>query len=308
VNYRERIRGTYDQLSAGYRRIADFLLAHYQEAAFMTAAEVARSVQVDTALVVRFAQRLGYPGYPELINDVQEHVKEDLQAIYVPPAGMNTPEAVFRSALLQDRNNLEYMLLHLDDAVVNDAVLRLKAARRIFVAGEGNTSFLAQMFAMRLVVLGLPAHTVSCELAGQAAIMSTLKPADVLVGIGSTAMTPGVAVLLRMARDLGCITIGVAGSLTNPVATTAELVIAAPANTSGLLPSWTCMAAVMHGLSQAVALQLDHNAADWATRTSMFIGEYADVLAHQLTSVRRTIESYNSSPEKKTDADVPAMF
>ena len=64
--YRDHIRTIYEHLSPGYRRIADFLLTHYQDAAFMTAAEVARQASVDTALVVRFAQRLGYPGYPEL--------------------------------------------------------------------------------------------------------------------------------------------------------------------------------------------------------------------------------------------------
>ena len=76
--YRDRIRTIYEHLSPGYRRIADFLLTHYQDAAFMTAAEVARQATVDTALVVRFAQRLGYPGYPELIGDIQEDVKRDL--------------------------------------------------------------------------------------------------------------------------------------------------------------------------------------------------------------------------------------
>ena len=92
--YKERIRDIYEHLSPGYRRIADFLLKRYQDAAFMTAAEVGRASDVDTTLVVRFAQRLGYPGYPEMIADIQDDVKRDLREIYAPVEADNTPLGV----------------------------------------------------------------------------------------------------------------------------------------------------------------------------------------------------------------------
>ena len=99
----------------------------------MTAAEVARAATVDTALVVRFAQRLGYPGYPELINDVQEDVKRDLKAVYESPEGDDSPGQALRRVLIQDRNNLEYMHLHLDvdavDRVVETAAGGLQVVR-----------------------------------------------------------------------------------------------------------------------------------------------------------------------------------
>ena len=76
--FRENIRKHYDHLSRSYRRVADFILSDYRTAAFMTAAELASAVDVDTTTVVRFAQRLGYPGYPELITDIQEQVKLEL--------------------------------------------------------------------------------------------------------------------------------------------------------------------------------------------------------------------------------------
>ena len=99
--YTERIQEIYSDLSPGYRRVADYLVNNYRDAAFMTAAEVGRASKVDTTLVVRFAQRLGYPGYPELIEEVQERVKEDLRSAYEPShrqqhAGFHLPEIVGR--------------------------------------------------------------------------------------------------------------------------------------------------------------------------------------------------------------------
>ena len=44
----------------------------------MTATELAHQVDVDAATVVRFAQRLGYGGFPDLQNEIKEKVKQDL--------------------------------------------------------------------------------------------------------------------------------------------------------------------------------------------------------------------------------------
>jgi DNA-binding MurR/RpiR family transcriptional regulator len=292
--YRENIRAIYEHLSPGYRRIADFLLSSYQDAAFMTAAEVARASHVDTALVVRFAQRLGYPGYPELITDVQEDVKRDLRAVYEPAEGDNSPAQVFRRNLLQDRNSLEYMLLHLDESAIQQVVELLARARRIFVAGEGNTNFLAEAFAMRLLSLGFPAHALSGELAGHAALAASIQPDDVFVGLGTTAMTPGVAVLFKVLRDAGATTIGIMGALTNPGAGVAEFVLHAPVDTMGLMPSWTAIAAVLHGLSQALAIHRGEPAADWVMRTDHYLSTYAELLRHQLVGAREAIGTYKS--------------
>jgi len=288
--FREGIRALYSQFSPGYRRIADYLLNHYQDAAFMTAAEIARIVDVDTALVVRFAQRLGYPGFPELISEVQEDVKRDLQAVYEPPEGENTPIQVFRRNLMQDRNNLDYSLLHFDEETVESIVNLLQKAQRIFVAGEGNLTFLAEAFVGRLVGLGYAAHPVPAELAGQAAMSTTLTAKDVVLCIGMTVMTPGIAVVLKVARDVGAKTIAIAGSATNAIASIAQHVLYAPVETIGILPSWTAAAATLHALSQALVLGDSDRGAVWAAHTDRFLRIYSDTLRDQLSDVQTTLK------------------
>jgi DNA-binding MurR/RpiR family transcriptional regulator len=288
--FREGIRALYGQFSPGYRRIADYLLNHYQDAAFMTAAEIARIVDVDTALVVRFAQRLGYPGFPELINEVQEEVKRDLRAVYEPPEGDNSPAQVYRRNLMQDRNNLDYSLLHFEAETVECVVKVLKEAKRIFVAGEGNLTYLGAAFAERLVGLGYAAYPVSQDLAGQASMSVTLSPDDAVLCIAMTTMTPGVAVMVKVARDLGAKTVAIAGSATNSIASVAQYVLYAPVATVGLLPSWSAAAATLHGLSQALALSETDRGATWAAHNDRFLRVYSDMLRDQLADVQTTLK------------------
>jgi len=292
--YQQHIQDIYEHLSPGYRRIADFLIGQYQEAAFMTAAQVGRASNVDTTLVVRFAQRLGYPGYPELIAEIRDDVKRDLRAVYEPSHEDDSPLGILRRSLTQDRNNLEYMLLHMDEGAFEKAVGILNKATRIFVSGEGNAVYVAEAFANRLMVLGLNAHTVSSELAGQAATVAIMKPGDVVVGLGTTSMTPSVAVLLKVARASGAQTIGIVGSLTNPVAGAAEHVLLAPAHTIGTMPSWTAFAAITHGLSQVLAVLRGDPSADWVMRTDHLLQAYAEALREQIPSARRALPEYNA--------------
>jgi len=73
-----RIRARHELMSPGQRRVADHLLENYEDAAFQSAASVARAVGVSESLVVRFAASLGYEGFRELSSALGEMVKARL--------------------------------------------------------------------------------------------------------------------------------------------------------------------------------------------------------------------------------------
>ena len=50
--------------SKGHKRIANYILDHYDKAAFMTAQKLGKTVGISESTVVRFASMLGYVGYP----------------------------------------------------------------------------------------------------------------------------------------------------------------------------------------------------------------------------------------------------
>ena len=64
MSYEDRIRQARLGMSKSFAKLADFLLDSYIESAFMTASELAHTLDLDAATVVRFAQTLGYSGFP----------------------------------------------------------------------------------------------------------------------------------------------------------------------------------------------------------------------------------------------------
>ena len=68
-------------LSKGHRLIANYILSHYDKAAFMTAQKLGKTVGVSESTVVRFASELGYDGYPALQKGLQELMRNKLTTV-----------------------------------------------------------------------------------------------------------------------------------------------------------------------------------------------------------------------------------
>ena len=67
--------------SKGQKQISSFILGHYDKAAYMTAAKLGALVGVSESTVVRFANELGFAGYPELQHSLQEMIRSKLTTI-----------------------------------------------------------------------------------------------------------------------------------------------------------------------------------------------------------------------------------
>ncbi len=251
--FQERIRKEYDHLSRSYRRLADFIVSNYHAAAFMTAAGLAHAVEVDTTTVVRFAQRLGYPGFPELLADIQEQVKAELGQHYLAPADQDTLQAAVQRTIMSDRNNLGAALAYNTLQTIEAILQHLRVARRIIVAGESYAAPLAESFAGMLRDADLPALYVGGDIYERAAAAARLLSKDVVIGLTPLQGPSGVATLLRFARDEGAITVACTPSLTSQAACSAEYLLYAPGDGGAVLPSLTALYSLCTAMAQALA-------------------------------------------------------
>ena len=64
--------------SKGQKRIAEYVLKHYDKAAYLTASRLSTLVGVSESTVVRFAIELGFEGYPEFQHSLKELIRTRL--------------------------------------------------------------------------------------------------------------------------------------------------------------------------------------------------------------------------------------
>ena len=185
--YRAKIRDYYDHLSRSYRKVADFVLSNYYEVAFMTAAQLAEAVDVDTTTVVRFSQRLGYNGYPEMLHDVRAQVRSEIYAYYEPPKlTPDDPAAVFRARVEQEEQNLAKMLIHNPAEHIAAMAKMVTRSRRIVLIAEGYVVPVAELTAQQLRHRRFESFSAANDTARLAATLVTLTADTLVVGTSST--------------------------------------------------------------------------------------------------------------------------
>ncbi len=249
--YRQKIREYYDHLSPSYCKVADYVLSHYYEVAFMTAAQLADAVDVDTTTVVRFSQRLGYNGYPELLQDIRQQVKGELYAVYEPQTlTKNDPAAVFKRQVEQDDNNLRQLLIQNPPEHLQKIAELCRQADRIYFVAEGYANTVAELVAAQLRHQDIQAEAMAEDSVQRAATLANLNSRDLVIGLSASEYGDSVARALDFAQMQGCQTLGIVGNLDNPVNRTVEKVIYAPSEVAGPLPSIVALTAALTALAQ----------------------------------------------------------
>ena len=72
-----KIRAERDQMSAIERRIADFILENAHLLRDYSSQQLANSLRISQSSVVKFSQKLGFKGYPDLKVSVSEAVARE---------------------------------------------------------------------------------------------------------------------------------------------------------------------------------------------------------------------------------------
>ncbi len=278
--FRERMQAKYEELTPSFRKLTDFILQQPLDAAFMTATEMAHTMGVDAATVVRFAQFLGYSGFRELVREIQQVVKAELTASYT--ADLDAPDDVdlFRSLLENERHNLTLTQSRLTEQA-NTILPALLDVQRIWVLGQGSCAHLAALCASSLREIGLPAVSVAPDPLDAATNLKGVGAEDVVIGFSLTGMDLGVADTVSFARQRGAKTLVFSASRVAAAALAAETTIVCPGPTQVHVPSFTGLAAMIAVLVAAFAARHPEKA---AAMTAELRQSYRELLEFQVHS------------------------
>lgn len=150
-----KIKNNFHKFSKGQKMIAQFIIEHYDKAAFMTAAKIAERVDVSESTVVRFATFLGYSGYPEMQKALQVLIKNKLTA--VQRIGLNDDVndklKLHKKILKNEMNNMRFLFEQFDIEALDRATELILNANRVFVLGLRTSSTLSNYLGFYLDVI-----------------------------------------------------------------------------------------------------------------------------------------------------------
>ncbi|EKO3572842.1 SIS domain-containing protein [Vibrio metschnikovii] len=194
------------QLSENELKIADWILAHPQQAALMTSLQLAEQVSASQSSIIKFAQKMGFKGYSAFKLLLVEELSRK-QALESTPVQhnifINDPLAVIAQKLVQAKTDA---MFHTTNALCfeqfHHAVNWINQAHRVQIVGIGGSALTGKDLAFKLLKLGITALAEQ-DSHVQIATARTLTPQDVQIAISFSGDRKEVFIAAEAAKQQG---------------------------------------------------------------------------------------------------------
>ena len=251
----ERLNHSGRKLSKGHRRIAQYIVEHYDKAVFMTASRLGESVGVSESTVVRFAAVLGYEGYPQLQRALQELVSHRLTAVQrFEMSSEIDPNAVLRTVLKSDMQNIRATVEELDNHAFEEGVKRILNAKEIYVIGLRSAAPLAQFLGYYLNYIFDRVHLVSSAATDVFEEIARISEADVVIGISFPRYSTRTVKAMRFARSCGAQVISITDGPMSPLHEVSDVCLNACTDMASFVDSLAAPMSVINALIVSLGL------------------------------------------------------
>lgn len=250
------IQNKMNSFSKGQRRIAAYILESYDKAAFQTARDLGKSVQVSESTVVRFATQLGYDGYPEMQKALQGMVLNRLTSVQRMELGTKRlrQEDVLNSVLQADMERIRTTGEKIDRDAFDGAVEALLNAHTIYILGVRSSSALSSFLCYYLRYMFEDVRLITAASASEVfEQIARISPRDALVGISFPRYSSVAVQTMKYGHNAGAKTIALTDCAASPLASHADFLLEAKSDMVSLVDSLIAPMSVINALIVAVA-------------------------------------------------------
>lgn len=273
----KKIQESIPDFSKGQKLIANYIINHYDKAAFMTAARLGEVVGVSESTVVRFAIELGFDGYPKLQKVLQELIKSKLtsvQRIEVSSSRINE-DNILKSVLHSDMEKIKITLEEVDQDSFNSVVESLLKANKIYILGVRSAAPLASFlgFYFNLIFDNIRlVHTTSVSEMFEQIIRAS--EGDVVIGISFPRYSKRTIKALQFVKSQGAKVVAITDSSESPLAEAADHALIARSDMASFVDSLVAPLSLINALIVAVGMRKKQDMYDIFEKLEKIWDEY----------------------------------
>ena len=255
----EYIQERFDEFSRSQKDVARYIVDHLDEAAFLTAEELARRASTSSSTVVRFSQALGFEGYPELQQAAIEEYRSTVTGGVGESAGGASGGALFsfdhselEGSLSADYSNLEETARNLTREGVDGAVAALAEAQRVVVVGVDQMAFFASYLRHILSLLDIRAEIVVSTGGESLQRLGRIDDETLVIVLSCGRAHPLLLRAMKLSLHRGARTLAISDASMSEVGEHAEQTLYFSSNSPSFARSHTALMALVQGLAHGL--------------------------------------------------------
>lgn len=251
------IQSKFHNLSKGQKIIAQYIMSNYDKAAFMTAAKLGEKVGVSESTVVRFANAVGFIGYPQLQKQLQEMVKTKLTTVQriEMSSDYSNEESVLKNVLKADIENIRATLDEINYEVFENVVKGITEARSVYIIGLRSSTALAEFLGFYLNLIMDKVHVVTYTIGDIFEQLFRINENDLVIGMGFPRYSSRTINALEYCKSRGAKVVAITDSLLSPLSSNADYTLVAKSNMESFVDSIVAPLSVLNALIVAVGIK-----------------------------------------------------
>ncbi len=256
-NFLQLIEQKAPSFSKGQRQIAEYIKEHYDRAAYMTASRLGAVIEVSESTVVRFANALGFEGYPEMQRALQEYARTHLTAAQRMGVADNLMNrgTVLDKVLLGDADKIRHTLDEIDRAAFESAVEKIGNARNIYIIGSRSAAALASFLSFNLrMMFDNVCHVEMSSGSEMFEQIMSIGKEDVLIAISFPRYSNRTVRAAQYAHNSGADVVALTDSAQSPLAPFADQVLTARSDMASFVDSLAAPLSIINAMVVAVSM------------------------------------------------------
>lgn len=178
----ERLGRRYQEMTEVEKRIYGLMTQNVKEFALKPIGAVAEELEISKTSLMRFARSNGFRGYADFKRALQEEELLEVSPALklkkiVESGGMLSAEKI----QAQEVENIRRTFANLNRAHLNEVAGKMAAAESMHAMGWGMSAFLADMFTLRMNLMGLKCETIQRKTVTLLEAVGNLDASELLV-------------------------------------------------------------------------------------------------------------------------------
>ena len=263
--------------SKGQKKIAEFITTEYNKAVTMTAAKIAENTGVSESTVVRFANALGFEGFPEFQQALQDSVKGKLTATQRLEQTSQHLESrdVLSLVMNSDVARLKAAYEQMDKEAFEKAVQAISSAKKIYIIGIRSASALASFLGFYLNLLFDDVRVISTTSVSEVfEQIMRIDEDDVLIGISFPRYSNRTVKALQYAKSRNATVLSITDSKVSPLNEFSDVSLLAESGMISFVDSLVAPLSIINALVVALGMNKKTEITDTFDRLEDIWKEY----------------------------------
>ncbi|GAB7387069.1 MurR/RpiR family transcriptional regulator [Bacillaceae bacterium] len=242
------------EMSKSQRKIARYVLNHMHSVPFYTVGKLAKKAGVSEATVVRFATFLGFKGYPQFQQALQESFKRQLttvERLQISEGVYEEEEKAIYAIFHDDIARIRSMAEKLDADAFHEAVNLIVQASRIFIIANRSAVSLGTFLEFYLDMM-LENTELIRNPYGISEKLFRINENDVVIGLSFARYTRNTIDAVSFAKDRGTKVIAITDTPLSPLIPYADVFLTAPSEMPSFIDSFVAPLSLLNALLTAV--------------------------------------------------------